>query len=121
MTLFGGHTAFPSTLGPLDGGPDPRPARRPDDRRLRSARPLRGKSEANACLDPHGRRMEHAPSRRPHDGGTARIAPHGGPTSKQTPRITEKLNAAEQALECSPTNPPVININVGALLKKLLR
>jgi hypothetical protein len=42
VTLTGGHSAFSSTLGPLDAGPDPRggprPVRRPDDRRLRSAR-----------------------------------------------------------------------------------
>ena len=42
VTLSGGHTAFPSTLGPLDPEHDPRGgprrARRPDDRRLRSAR-----------------------------------------------------------------------------------
>jgi hypothetical protein len=42
VTLSGGHNAFSSTLGPLDGGLDarggPRPARRPDDQRLRSAR-----------------------------------------------------------------------------------
>ena len=42
VAFSGGHTSFPSTLGPLDPEHDPRggprPARRPDDRRLRAAR-----------------------------------------------------------------------------------
>jgi hypothetical protein len=42
------NPAFPTTLGPLDPEHDPRggprPVRRVDDRRLRSARQLRGKS-----------------------------------------------------------------------------
>jgi hypothetical protein len=42
VTLSGGHTPLPTTLGPLDPEHDPRggprPVRRPDDRRLRAAR-----------------------------------------------------------------------------------
>jgi hypothetical protein len=99
-----------------------RPVRRSDDGRLRSARQRKAKSEANAAADRHGETTENARSRRPHDGGTSRMPPHGGgPTSKQTPWIAEKPNAAQQALERGPTKPPVIYIDVAALIKKLVR
>ena len=99
-----------------------RPVRRSDDGRLRSARQRKAKSEANAAADRHGETTENARSRRPHDGGTSRMPPHGGgPTSKQTPWIAEKPNAAQQALERGPTKPPVIYIDVGALIKKLVK
>jgi hypothetical protein len=95
-----------------------RPVRRTDDGRLRLVR--QAKSEANASADPHGETTENASSRR--DGGTSRIPPHGsGSGSKQTPWIAEKPNTAQQALERGPTKPPVIYIDVGALIKKLVR
>lgn len=125
VTLSGGHSAFPSTLGPLDPDHDPRggarQARRPDDRRLRAARLLRGTSEANASLGPHGGRTENALSRGPYGGGTAQIGPRrAGRRSKQTPAVTDDLNAVKQAPTPGPTNP-VIRIDVGKLLKKQLR
>jgi hypothetical protein len=99
-----------------------RPVRRSDDGRLRSARQLKAESGVNASAGPHGETTENARSRRPHDGGTSRIPPHGsGRRSKQTPWIAEKPNAAQQALERGPTKPPVIYIDVGALIKKLVR
>jgi hypothetical protein len=130
MTLFGGHTACSSSpilssLGPYGGGIDPRggphPAHRPDDRRLRSARASGGTSEANASLGPHGGRTENALSRGPYGGGTAQSGPRrAGRRSKQTPAVTDELNAEKQAPTQGPTNP-VIRIDVGRLLKKQLR
>jgi hypothetical protein len=126
MTLFGGHsacssspTALSSSLGPYGGGIDPRggprPAHRPDDQRLRSARASGGTSEANASLGLLGGRTENTLSSGP-------IGPRGaGRRSKQTPAVTDELNAVKPALEQGPTDPPTIRIDVGRLLKKQLR
>jgi hypothetical protein len=125
MIFSAGHTALANTLGPLDGGTDPRGgprlARRPDDRRLRSARPHRGTSGTNASQGPHGGTTENALSRGPYAGGAAQIGPRGADRrSKQTAAVTDELNAVKQAPTQGPTNP-VIRIDVSRLLTKQLR
>jgi hypothetical protein len=114
-----------SSFAEYDGGADPRggprPVRRGNDGRLRSARPLRGTSRANAYLGPHSGRAENAPSRGPHGGGTARIRPRGAGRAKETPAVTNKLNSVKQAFEQVPTNLATIRIDVGRLLTKQLR
>jgi hypothetical protein len=111
-----------SSLGEYGGGPDPRggsrPARRPNDRRLRSAR-LRPSS--NEPMGVHGGRTENVFSRGLHGGGTAQIGPRGaGRRSKQTPAVTDEPGAVKQAPTLGPTNP-AIGIDVGRLLTKQLK
>jgi hypothetical protein len=108
--------------GGLDPRGGPRPARRPDDRRLRSARQLRGKSSGtNASLGPNGGRTEKTLSRGSYGEGTAQIGLRDtGRSSKQTPAISDNPNAVKQAPTRSPTNP-AIPIDVGRLLTKQLR
>jgi hypothetical protein len=115
VTLSGGHSAFPSTLGPLDPDHDPRggprPARRPNDARLRSMRLLQGKSGG-----PHGAEVLNALSPGPHK----RIRRRGvGRPNNET--ATGEANAAEQASERGPIVPPVIHLDVRTLLMKVLR
>jgi hypothetical protein len=107
-----------STLGEYTDGIDPRggprPARRPDDRRLGSMRMLRRKAGGLP-----GAGTENAVSRGPDGGGNRRSRPRGvGHPNKKT--ATVDPNAAEQASERSPTIPPVINFDVGKLLMKQL-
>jgi hypothetical protein len=112
-----------SSFGESVGGPDPRGgaryARRRDDGRLRSARQLKDRSGTLPTSGPHGGRTENALSRGPY-GATAQIGPRPfGRPSKQTPAVTDELNAVKQAPTQGPTNP-AIRIDVGRLLTKQL-
>lgn len=110
---------------PHGGGGDfrggPRPARRPDDRRLRSARASRDTSGANSSRGPYGARPENPHPCDHYGGGTVQIGLRGaGRPSQHTPPVTGTPDAVEHVLEQGPTNQATIRIDVGRLLTKQL-